>query len=98
DATVTGVQTCALPISREKFKNVEFAITSLPLELQRVVLTDAMRASIEVKDFSGAASRSNDLEVVGIPPDLKPELSVLRGRLAQEIGRASCREGEGVQR
>jgi hypothetical protein len=73
--------------AREKFKNVEFAITSLPLELQRVVLTDAMRASIEVKDFSGAASRSNDLEVVGIPADLKPELSVLRGRLAQALGR-----------
>jgi len=73
--------------AREKFKNVEFAITSLPLELQRVVLTDAMRASIEVKDFSGAASRSNDLDVVGVPADQKPEVAVLRGRLAQALGR-----------
>ena len=73
--------------AREKFKNVEFAVTSLPLELQRVVLVEAMRAAIEVKDYSGAASRSNDLDVIGIPPDLKPQISVLRGRLAEAMGR-----------
>ncbi len=73
--------------AREKFKNVEFAITSLPLELQRAVLTEAMRAAIEVKDYSGAASRGNDLDVIGIPPDLKPQISVLRGRLAEALGR-----------
>jgi tetratricopeptide (TPR) repeat protein len=73
--------------AREKFKNVEFAITSLPLELQRAVLTDAMRAAMEVKDYSGAASRSNDLDVIGIPADLKPAIAVLRGRLAEALGR-----------
>jgi tetratricopeptide (TPR) repeat protein len=73
--------------AREKFKNVEFAITSLPLELQRAVLSEAMHASIEVKDYSGAASRSNDLDVIGIPPDLKPQIAVLRGRLAEALGR-----------
>src|SRR4051812_3457906 len=73
--------------AREKFKNVEFAVTSLPLELQRVVITEAMRASIEVKDYSGAGSRSNDLDVIGMPPDLKPQVSVLRGRLAEALGR-----------
>ena len=73
--------------AREKFKNVEFAVTSLPLELQRVVITEAMRASIEVKDYSGAASRSNDLDVIGIPADLKPQVLVLRGRLAEALGR-----------
>jgi tetratricopeptide (TPR) repeat protein len=73
--------------AREKYKNVEFAVTSLPLELQRVVITEAMRASIEVKDYSGAASRGNDLDVIGIPPDLKPQISVLRGRLAEALGR-----------
>ncbi len=40
--------------AREKFKNAEFAITSLPIELQRIVMTDAMRASLEVKDYAGA--------------------------------------------
>ncbi|WP_375414408.1 tetratricopeptide repeat protein [uncultured Bradyrhizobium sp.] len=73
--------------AREKFKNVEFAITSLPLELQRVVITQAMRASIEVKDYSGAASRSNDLDVIGIPTELKPQISVLRGKMAEALGR-----------
>jgi tetratricopeptide (TPR) repeat protein len=73
--------------AREKFKNVEFAIASLPLELQRVVLIDAMRACLEVKDFSGAASRSNDLDVIGVPDDLKPQLAMLRGRLAEALGR-----------
>jgi tetratricopeptide (TPR) repeat protein len=72
--------------AREKFKNVEFAITSLPLELQRIVITEAMRASLEARDFSGAAKRGSDLEVVGIPPELSPAVSVLRGRLAEALG------------
>jgi len=72
--------------AREKFKNVEFAITTLPVELQRIVITEAMRASLEVKDYSGAAKRGSDLEAVGIPPGLKPTMSVLRGRLAEALG------------
>ena len=61
----------------------EFAITSLPIDLQRILIADAMRASIEVKDYSGAAKRSSDLDVVGIPQEMKPAISVLRGRLAE---------------
>ena len=72
--------------AREKFKNVEFAITSLPIDLQRLVIADAMRASLEVKDYSGAAKRSSDLDIVGIPRAMKPALSVLRGRLAEALG------------
>jgi hypothetical protein len=72
--------------AREKFKNVEFAITSLPIELQRFVISDAMRASLEVRDYSGAAKRSSDLDVVGLPPELKPAVAVLRGRLAEALG------------
>jgi tetratricopeptide (TPR) repeat protein len=72
--------------AREKFKNVEFAITSLPIELQRIVIADAMRASLEVKDYSGAAKRSSDLDVIGLPTEMKPGISVLRGRLAEALG------------
>jgi tetratricopeptide (TPR) repeat protein len=72
--------------AREKFKNVEFAITSLPIELQRIVITEAMRASLEVRDYSGAAKRGSDLEVVGVPPELKPAIAVLRGRVAEALG------------
>ncbi len=71
--------------AREKFKNAEFAITALPADLQRIVLTDAMRAALEVNDYSDAAKRSSDLEAVGVPPALKPAVSVLRGRLAQAL-------------
>jgi tetratricopeptide (TPR) repeat protein len=72
--------------AREKFKNVEFAITSLPVDLQRIVLTEAMRASLEVKDYSGAAKRGSDLEVAGVPPEMKPAVAVLQGRLAEALG------------
>jgi tetratricopeptide (TPR) repeat protein len=72
--------------AREKFKNVEFAITALPIELQRIVISEAMRASLEVKDYSGAAKRGSDLEVVGVPPEMTPAVSVLRGRLAEALG------------
>jgi tetratricopeptide (TPR) repeat protein len=72
--------------AREKFKNAEFAITSLPVDLQRIVISEAMRASIEVRDYSGAAKRSSDLDIVGVPAELKPAVSVLRGRLAEALG------------
>jgi len=72
--------------AREKFKNVEFAITSLPIDLQRIVISDAMRASLEARDYSGAAKRSSDLEIIGLPPEMQPAISVLRGRLAEALG------------
>lgn len=72
--------------AREKFKNVEFAIASLPLDLQRIVTMDAMRASLEVKDYAGAAKRRAELDVIGVPDEMVPEASVLRGRLAEALG------------
>jgi tetratricopeptide (TPR) repeat protein len=72
--------------ARDKFKNVDLAIAALPVDLQRIVLSDAMRASIESKDYAGAARRSSDLEVVGVSPQMIPAISVLRGRLAEALG------------
>ncbi|MEH2536296.1 MULTISPECIES: tetratricopeptide repeat protein [unclassified Bradyrhizobium] len=72
--------------AREKFKNAEFSIAALPLELQRIIITDAMRASLEVKDYGGASRRRSELEVIGIPNEMKPEIAVLRGRLAEALG------------
>lgn len=72
--------------AREKFKNVEFAIASLPLDIQRIVTMDAMRASLEVKDYAGASKRRSELEVVGVPPETAPGFAVLRGRLAEALG------------
>jgi tetratricopeptide (TPR) repeat protein len=72
--------------AREKFKIAEFAISSLPIELQRIVVADAMHASIEVRDYPGAAKRSSELDVIGIAPEQKPAVLVLRGRLAEGLG------------
>ena len=80
--------------AREKFKNVEFALTSLPIDLQRVVITEAMRASLEVRDYSDAARRAADLGVIGLSPGQKPAVSVLRGRLAEALGHDKDALGE----
>ncbi|MHC4046065.1 tetratricopeptide repeat protein [Bradyrhizobium sp. 23AC] len=72
--------------AREKFKNVEFAIASLPLDIQRIVTMDAMRASLEVKDYAGASKRRSELEVVSVSPEAAPGFAVLRGRLAEALG------------
>jgi tetratricopeptide (TPR) repeat protein len=72
--------------AREKFKNVDFAIAALPLQLQAVVTLEAMRASLEVKDYAGAATRRSELDVIGVPAATKPALAVLRGRLAEALG------------
>ncbi len=72
--------------AREKFKNAEFAMTSLPIELQRILISEAMRCSLEVRDYSGAAKRGDDLDVVGLPSELKGAISVMRGRLAEALG------------
>ena len=74
------------PEAREKFKNAEFAVATLPPDLQRIVTLDSMKASLEVKDYAGAARRKSDLDVVGVPDALKPAVAVLRGRLAEALG------------
>ncbi|MET4802615.1 tetratricopeptide repeat protein [Bradyrhizobium sp. LB11.1] len=72
--------------AREKFKNVEFAIASLPLDIQRIVTMDAMHASLEVKDYAGASKRRGEIEVIGVSPEAAPGFAVLRGRLAEALG------------
>ncbi|MBI5864342.1 MAG: class I SAM-dependent rRNA methyltransferase [Planctomycetes bacterium] len=42
------------PEARSGFRNVEASIATLPIELQQLALKEAMRAAIEVRDFSGA--------------------------------------------
>jgi hypothetical protein len=73
--------------AREKLKTVQFAITALPLDIQRAVLATAMRASLEVKDYSGAAKLSSDFDLVGISDEMKPQLAVMRGWLDEALGR-----------
>ncbi|MEX0841064.1 MAG: tetratricopeptide repeat protein, partial [Xanthobacteraceae bacterium] len=74
--------------AREGFKNVAVAMGTLPIELQRKALEAAVRSSIEVRDFAGAANLLNEFEIIGIPRELEPEIFVLTGRLAEGLGRA----------
>lgn len=73
--------------AREKFKNAQFAISVLPVDLQRLIVTAAMRASLEVGDFSGVASYSSDIDALGIPDEFKPRIAVMRARLSEALGR-----------
>jgi tetratricopeptide (TPR) repeat protein len=73
--------------AHESFKSVDSAIATLPIELQRFALKEELRSSIEVGDFASAENELNDLQTIGIPEDLQPQISVLVGRLDQGLGR-----------
>src|SRR5712671_5703871 len=73
--------------AREAFRSMESALATLPIELQRLVLRDAVRASVEARDFATAASQLNELDQVGLPPGLAPVVAVLNGKLAEALGR-----------
>jgi len=72
--------------ARERFKNAEFTLAALPADLQRAGLMMALRAALEVKDYAGASSRGSELEVVGIPPEMKPAAMLLSGWLDEALG------------
>jgi tetratricopeptide (TPR) repeat protein len=74
--------------ARRGFKNVEAAIAMQPVELQRIALKEALRATIETRDYAGAQNLLNEFDTVGRPPDLQPALAVLQGRLLQGLGKS----------
>ena len=73
--------------AREGFRSVGMAMGTLPIELQRVIIKDMLRASLEVGDVTGALKELHELETVGVPRELEPTLSVLTGRVAEALGR-----------
>jgi len=73
--------------ARAGFKNLDDAIGALPVEMQRMAMQEALRTAIEVGDFTGAARLLNEFETLGVPPDLRPTLDVLSGRLDEGLGR-----------
>ena len=88
--------------SRDAFRSVEGALGALPLELQRMALKDALRASIEIGDFANAGNRLNDFQTIGLSPEVEGAVSVLAGRLAEGLGHNAGRAGRlpfrGVER
>jgi tetratricopeptide (TPR) repeat protein len=73
--------------ARAAFKNVDAALSALPIELQRKAMLESMRSAIEVRDFAGATRMINEFETVGVPPELEPSIAVLVGRLNEGLGR-----------
>ncbi|HEV2958069.1 MAG TPA: tetratricopeptide repeat protein [Xanthobacteraceae bacterium] len=74
------------PEARQGFKNVEAAITTLPIELQRVVTRAALQAAIEMRDFAEAGNLLEALEALGAAGD-EASVLVLKGRMAEGLGR-----------
>jgi tetratricopeptide (TPR) repeat protein len=74
--------------ARDGFRKIEVAVGMLPIELQRELLKEAVRASIEVGDFAAAANQLNDFETLGVQPDAQPWHWMLSGRIHEGLGRS----------
>ncbi len=74
-----------MPVSRTSIARLR----ALPIELQRMALRNALRTAIEVRDFSGADRIVNELDTIGVPPEMEPSIAVLVGRLKEALGRSS---------
>src|SRR5206468_8470576 len=85
DLIVTGVQTCALPISLEQIPSEASASATASRLLERAALSARVPAGIFRNELSAAAFPE------GAP---RPHRRVLHTRLQPgvEIGRASCRK------
>ncbi|MFN3351156.1 tetratricopeptide repeat protein [Pseudorhodoplanes sp.] len=73
--------------ARRGFKGAEGAIASLPVELQRIALKEALRVAIEVRDYETAQNLLSEFQTIGTPAAMEPAVSVLKGRLAQGLGK-----------
>jgi tetratricopeptide (TPR) repeat protein len=73
--------------ARQGFSNVEAAIATLPIELQRLALKEALRSTIETRDFQTASDQAHEFETIGLPVQMRPAIEVLNGRLAQGLGK-----------
>jgi tetratricopeptide (TPR) repeat protein len=70
----------------ENFKTMETAISGLPMEVQRQVILEAVRAFIETRDYAAAEDKLNDFETIGVSKEMEPRIALLRGRLAEGLG------------
>jgi hypothetical protein len=72
---------------REHFRAGFAGLKLLPAELQRSVLFAALRAAVEVRDFSEAGRLLADLEAAEVPANQTALFAVLAGRIAEGLGR-----------
>src|SRR5579885_1230948 len=74
--------------ARDQFNAGRTAIATLPIEVQRLVLASGMRIMVSASDFGAASDIRGQLDLVGIPADLKPTVTLLSARLALGLGRS----------
>ena len=75
------------PEARDQFNSGKQAVATLPVDIQRRVLMDALRTMVSASDFAAASDIRGELDVVGVPPEMKMPLGVLSARLAAGLGR-----------
>jgi tetratricopeptide (TPR) repeat protein len=75
--------------ARDGFRKSEMAVGTLPVDLQREILKQDLRAAIEVRDFGSATNQLNELESVGVEPSSMPVLYVLAGRIHEGLGHSA---------
>jgi tetratricopeptide (TPR) repeat protein len=73
--------------AREGLHNSQMSIGMLPIELQRRVLLISAYTALEVGDLDGASSQLNDFDTIGVAPNEQAELTMLRGLIAEKLGR-----------
>jgi tetratricopeptide (TPR) repeat protein len=73
--------------ANEGFRDVDERLARLPPELQRRVLREIMRVAIGVGDVAGAVNAMHEFEVLGVPHEWEPIMSVYNGKLAERLGR-----------
>lgn len=73
--------------ARENFQRAGGAIAALPIDLQRLVQYFSALASLETGEIAAAAAGLNELDLLDIADGMKPSVAVLRGRVAQALGR-----------
>jgi hypothetical protein len=74
--------------ARDQFNAGRNAVATLPLEVQRTVLMEGMRVMVSASDFGAASDIRAQLDLIGIPPAMKPTVTLLSARLALGLGRA----------
>jgi tetratricopeptide (TPR) repeat protein len=72
--------------ANEGFRGVDARIPRLPVELQRKVLEEMIRVAIAVGDVPGAVNAMHEFDILGVPQELEPTMSVYNGEVAERLG------------
>jgi tetratricopeptide (TPR) repeat protein len=75
--------------AREGFRSLETATATLPVEVQRYAFTEAVRAAVEVRDYGAAQTLLTEFDTLGPAPQRDADLTLLKGRLMEGLGRLS---------